>query len=280
VSSAAPRQDPPVEESAPPPPAPDPAPPSRKGVLTGAAALGAALLAKLKGAGAILGWLLWPLKLLKLGKFWLTVLSMATMIAFEAQRGGVAFGVGFVVLLLIHELGHGFAIRQAGLHAGWPVFIPFLGAVIALKGQPSDRQVEARIAIAGPVAGTVGAMACAALFLLTHGRLWLGLAHVGFFLNLFNLVPMSPLDGGRVAQAFSKRAWLVGAVLLGALFLVTKSPQLLIIAVFALMHRRRGEPDRAELPQAQQKAVAIEYFGLCLFLGAAMATTHALLDAA
>lgn len=259
------------------PPPQRPEPPSRKGAATGAAALLAAALAKFKGLGALLGWLLWPLKLLKLGKFWLTALSMATMIAFEAQRGGVAFGVGFVLLLLVHELGHGFAIRQAGLQAGWPLFIPFLGAVIALKGQPSDRQVEARIAIAGPVAGTLAAMACALVFLMTHQRLWLALAHVGFFLNLFNLVPVSPLDGGRVAQAFSKRAWLVGALLLGVLFLVTKSPQLLIIAVVALLHRRRGEGDREDLPVDQQKAVAIEYFGLCVFLGLAMATTHALL---
>jgi Zn-dependent protease len=233
-----------------------------RGLATGTAvAIGAAAL-KAKGALGLL-------KALPFMKMLPTVLSMGAMIWFEAMRSGLAFGVGFVLLILIHELGHGFAIKRAGLEAGWPVFIPFFGAMIALKGKVASAAVEAEIAYAGPVAGTAASLVCAGAGLALDSRFLISLAYVGFFLNLFNLVPFGPLDGGRVAQAFSKRGWIIGAVVLGGLFLVAPSIQLALIAGLGLMHafsKRQHE----ELPPEQQRTWMVRYFGLCFFLGAAL----------
>jgi Zn-dependent protease len=219
-----------------------------------------AVLAKLKG-GLIL------LKGLKFGKLLLTMGSMFVMVWFEAVRYGWIFGVGFVLLILVHELGHGFAMKKAGVQGGYPVFIPFFGAMIAMKGQPRTPLVEAEIALAGPIAGTVASVACAAMWLATHGRLWLALAHVGFFLNLFNMTPLPPLDGGRVARLFSRQAWILGAVIIGAMFVATKTPQLLLIGLLALLHRPTA-PDLTEVPLAARRNMAAHYFGLCVFLAA------------
>jgi Zn-dependent protease len=240
----------------------EPRPPARgRGAWAAAGAGLLAVLAKLKG-GLVL------LKGLKLGKVLLTMGSMFVMIWFEARTGGWPFAVGFVLLILVHELGHGVAIKRAGLQAGYPVFIPFLGALISLKGQPRSALVEAEIALAGPIAGTLAALACAGMWLATHGRLWLALAHVGFFLNLFNMTPLRPLDGGRVAALFSRRAWIVGVVVLAGMFLATRAPQLLIIGLFALTTRRGVNPGLEEVPAAARRNMAVHYFGLCAFLAA------------
>lgn len=238
------------------------------------------------GSGLLL--LLSKLKLLliplKFSKFLVTGLSMATMIWFEARRGGWVFGVGFVLLLLIHELGHGQAIRKAGLNAGWPVFIPFFGALISLKERPPTPAIEAQIAYGGPLAGAVASTVLVAVYLgfqdSNAARVLLGLAHTGFFLNLFNLVPIRPLDGGRVAQIFSKRAGLIGGAMLVALFLVTHSPQLLLIGGFLLLsklgNRKQGAPALPVEPEVRL-TWAVRYFGLAAFLGTAMYLTGRLI---
>jgi Zn-dependent protease len=241
----------------------------------GVGALGALLLVLLaKGKS-----LLVLLKAVPLGKFLLTSFSMLAMIAFEAQRSGVWFGVGFVLLILVHELGHGYAMKRCGVDAGWPIFIPFFGAMIAMKGLPQDRGDEAEIAYGGPLAGTAAALGVAALGLVMHSRLLISLAYTGFFLNLFNLTPISPLDGGRVAQAFSRRAWIAGALVLGVFFLATRAPQLLLIAVLALprLFGRQSTDERALLAPLDQRAWALRYFGLAAFLGAASYFSSALL---
>jgi Zn-dependent protease len=242
------------------------------------AAVGALLLLKAK---SVLG----LLKLAGLGKFAMTGLSMFAMIALEAQRAGWLFGIGFVVLIFIHEMGHAVAIRREGLEAGWPVFIPFFGAMIALKGRPQSRTAEARIAYGGPLAGTWASLATAGLYFVSGHRMWLALAYTGFFLNLFNLVPISPLDGGRVAQVFSRRASLIGGLVLGAMFLVTMAPQLLVIGVLAVLHNFRRAPDGTSpsLPPASpeaQSAWSLRYFGLCFFLGASIYFSNRLLRGA
>jgi Zn-dependent protease len=233
---------------------------SRAATLGGFALLG---LTKFKGLVGLV-------KLLPAGKVLLTSFSMLAMIAFESQRSGWTFGVGFVLLILIHELGHGYAMRKQGVQAGWPVFIPFFGAMIAMKGVPRDRNVEAHIAYGGPLAGTAASLITAGLGLELHSRLLMGLAYSGFFLNLFNLTPMSPLDGGRIAQAFSRRAWMLGLVILGALLWFTQAPQLLLIGLLGLSQafRRRSETDNEELDPSSQRAWAARYFGLCVVLAA------------
>jgi len=216
-----------------------------------------------KGKSALL-----LLKALPAGKLLLTTGSMLAMVWFEALRSGVWFGIGFVLMILIHELGHGYAMKRAGVEAGWPIFIPFFGAMIAMKGLPQDRNVEAEIAFGGPLAGTAAALVAAALGLATESRLFLALAYTGFFLNLFNLTPISPLDGGRVTQAFSRRAWMFGAALIAVLFFTTGAPMLLLIAVMALprLFNRHSEDERPLLEPAAQRAWAFRYFGLATFL--------------
>jgi Zn-dependent protease len=223
--------------------------------------------------------LLLMLKALPVFKLLLTSASMLAMVAFEAQRSGLWFGVGFVLMILVHELGHGYAMKRCGVEASWPIFIPFFGAMISMKGLPQDRAAEAKIAYGGPLAGTVAALVAAALGFATGQRLFFALANTGFFLNLFNLTPISPLDGGRIAQAFSRRAWVIGAGLLVVMFLATRSPQLLLIAVLALPRLLgRGTGDaRVVLDPEAQRTWAARYFGLAAFLGVGMYLSGSLL---
>ena len=232
-------------------------------------AIGAALAFLLLKAKS----LLILLKALPASKLLLTSVSMLAMVWFEAQRSGAWFAVGFVLMILVHELGHGYAMKRRGVDAGWPIFIPFVGAMISMKSTPRDRDTEAVIAYGGPLAGTLISLLAGGVGLALDSRLFLALAYTGFFLNLFNLTPISPLDGGRVAQAFSPRAWRVGLVVLGGMFLWTHSPQLLLITLLALPRLFRGkreEAGRDALEPAQQRAWAWRYFGLATFLGAAL----------
>ena len=128
---------------------------------------------------------------------------------------GLVFATGFVVLILIHELGHVAAMRYYGLSASPPIFIPFLGALINLRQPPQNAKVEAVVGIGGPIAGTVAALAVYALYLqLPDGsglaKLTKLLAYVGFLLNLFNLLPVPPLDGGRITAAVNPKVWMLG----------------------------------------------------------------------
>ena len=257
-------------------PAPNPQPKRGSGsVIAALAAVGLAVLAKSKA-------ILLALKGLSAGKLLLTFGSMLAMVAFEAQRSGWLFALGFVIMILIHELGHGYAIKREGLSAGYPIFIPFIGAMIALRGQPRNSLVEARIAIAGPMAGTLAALGATTLFLWTDTRMYLAIAYGGFFLNLFNLVPISPLDGGRVAQMFSRRMWILGLIVMAGLFVLYPSPQLGIIGVIALIHSlsRRGAsagPDEFQVTQKDRVSMAANYFGLAAFLTVGMLLAKQLL---
>lgn len=248
---------------------PQSAPKRNRGpALAAAGAVLVAILAKGKG-------LLLALKGLSAGKLLLSFGSMLVWVIYIAKESGWLFGLGFTLMLLIHELGHGWAIKREGLHAGYPIFIPFLGALIALRGQPRNSLAEARIAIAGPMAGTAAALAATSLYLVTDQRLYLALAYAGFFLNLFNLVPMSPLDGGRVAQMFSRRMWILGLALMAGLFILHPSLQLAIIGMFALMHSfsRRAAPagpDEQAVTPRDRTRMATNYFGLAAFLTVGM----------
>jgi Zn-dependent protease len=171
-------------------------------------------------------------------------------------------------------------MRRAGIESGWPVFIPFLGAMIAMKGRPQHPRVEADIAIAGPLAGTAVALLCAGLGLLLHSPFFLGLAYVGFFLNLFNMTPLGFLDGGRIARVLSRKANVIGAIVMGGLCLLSPSPQLIIIAAMGLMHSfQRNNADLELVTPNDRKIWALRYFGLCGFLGLAMMLTHRLTQA-
>jgi Zn-dependent protease len=148
--------------------------------------------------------------LLKAGK---PVWTMAISIGAYALIAPWTFAIGFVLLLFVHELGHVWAAKRRGVPVSAPIFIPFLGALILLKRNPKDAVTEAYIGIGGPVLGSAGAFVCYAIGWWTGGEIWYALAYAGFFLNLINLMPVHPLDGGRIVTAVSRWLWLVGVLL-------------------------------------------------------------------
>lgn len=172
----------------------------------------------------------------KLGKVATTGLTMIISVFAYAFVFGIWYAVGFVLLIFVHEMGHFLAARQRGLPVGAPTFIPFVGAWIQLKEMPHDVETEAYVGIAGPVAGTVGALVCYVLARSYDSALLLALSYAGFFLNLFNLIPLSPFDGGRITAIVSPRVWLLGVPILAALFLWRPSPMLVLIALLAAPH--------------------------------------------
>lgn len=177
---------------------------------------------------------------LKLGKIFTTTGTMLLSIAVYAMFYGWRYAAGFVLLLLVHETGHFLAARRRGLDVGMPTFIPFVGAWIELKDMPHDAEAEAYIGLAGPLAGTLGAVAC--YFLARHydSSLLLALAYAGFVLNLFNLIPLSPFDGGRITAVLSPRIWFAGVPVLIGLFLYRPSPLLIVMALLALPQLKRA----------------------------------------
>ncbi|MFK4303254.1 Zn-dependent protease [Paenibacillus sp. RC254] len=172
------------------------------------------------------------LALLKFGKFGGALISMATTIGFYALLYPWGFAVGFVLLLFVHELGHVWAAKRKGLPVSAPLFIPFLGALITMKRHPLDAQTEAYVAMGGPLLGTVGAMAVYAGAYATDSPLLYALAYVGFFLNLLNLLPIHPLDGGRISTAVSRWLWLVGLV--GGIVVIVYLKSFLFFLIWAL----------------------------------------------
>jgi Zn-dependent protease len=169
----------------------------------------------------------------KLGKVALTGGTMLISVFAYALIFGWWYAVGFVVLTFIHEMGHFIAARQRGLNVGAPTFIPFVGAWVELKDMPHDVETEAYIGIAGPLTGTAASLACYFLARSYNSDLLLALSYAGFFINLFNLIPLSPFDGGRITAIISPRMWFVGVPILVALFFWRPSPMLILVALLA-----------------------------------------------
>ena len=139
----------------------------------------------------------------KLGKMLTTGGTMIISIVAYSWIFGWPYAVGFVLLIFCHEMGHYLAAKQRGLNVGAPTFIPFVGAWIELKDQPLNVETEAYVGFAGPIVGSVAALACFVLAREYNSQLLLALAYSGFMLNLFNLIPISPLDGGRITAIIS-----------------------------------------------------------------------------
>ena len=206
--------------------------------------------------------------------------SMLVSIAAYTWIWGLPFAIGFVLLIFVHELGHVFELRRQGVRASAPLFIPFLGAMIGMKELPDDAWKEARVALAGPVLGSVGAAACWIAGEATGSELLVALAFTGFFLNLFNLIPIVPLDGGRAAGALHPALWFVGLLMMVGLVVVRPNPLLVVIVVLGGLDlwsrwRQRGDMgDYYRLTVAQRVGVAVVYLGLVAALGVAMSVTH------
>jgi Zn-dependent protease len=225
----------------------------------------------------------------KFGKFATTGLTMVVSVFAYAFVFGIWYAVGFVLLILVHELGHYVAARQRGLDVGVPTFIPFVGAWIQMKDLPHDAETEAYVGIAGPVAGTAAAVACYFLARYYDSTLLLALAYAGFFLNLFNLIPLSPLDGGRITAILSPRVWLLGVPILAGLFFWRPSPMLVLIAIIAapqVWHAIRFDPAAPEnqayyaVATEQRVGYGLFYLGLAAYLAVMTYEVHDMLGSA
>src|ERR1700719_4563737 len=243
------------------------------GPVAVAAALVAKFLAKLK-------FLVLPLLkflpiLLKSGG------TMLLMIWIYTRIWGWQFAVGFVLLLLVHECGHLIVAKKFGLKVGAPVFIPFMGAFIALKEAPRNAWMEACVGIGGPMLGSLGALVCNSLGEIFDAPGFIALAWFGYFLNLFNLTPVGMLDGGRIVTALSRWLWLPGFAVL--IWFGWKFPNFVVWLMVLLslpriysLFRKRSEEERRyyEVTPGQRWTMSILYFGLIAALALGMYTAH------
>jgi Zn-dependent protease len=197
---------------------------------------------------------------------------------------GWQFAVGFVVLLFVHEMGHVIQLRREGLKASAPMFIPFMGAVISARSLGEDALAEARVGLAGPILGSIGSAACIIIWHATGNDLFRALAYIGFFLNLFNLLPVVPLDGGRAMAAMAPWMWFIGFAALIPLLFVFPNPIFVIILLFAgretwLRWQRRRHGGAAEeayykVRPLDRALVAAVYLALIAMLVAGMHVTY------
>jgi Zn-dependent protease len=190
-----------------------------------------------------------------------------------ATKAPLPLVIGFVVIILIHEIGHAVVIRAKGLRAGVMVFIPFIGGAVTLKDQPRSAYDDAQIGLAGPIFGTVASLIVLQLYKWTENPTWLAIAAAGFAINLINLLPIGMLDGGRISAAVTKWMWVLGG---GALVYKTvKQPNplmllvLLLVAfqVYASIVREKDDKGFYDVTLGQRAAIAAAYFILVVFLG-------------
>jgi Zn-dependent protease len=211
-----------------------------------------------------------------------TMLTMIVSVGAYSLLFGWPFAILFVVLILVHELGHVFALRREGIRASSPMFIPFLGAVISMRGRPPDAYVEAKVGLAGPVLGSLGALAVGLVGWATGSHLLLAAAYVGFFLNLFNLLPVVPLDGGRAMAAVHPAFWIAGLAALAGLFFLRPNPILLIILLLGGLeawNRWRSRNSDATksyyaVTRGRRLLIGATYIALAAALVVGMQATH------
>src|SRR5688500_3407327 len=200
------------------------------------------------------------------GSFLVTIAAYTTQAPF-------AVVVGFVVITLIHEIGHAVAIRAKGLRAGFMVFIPFIGGAVTLRDQPHTAYDDAMIGLAGPAAGTAASLACLQIYKWTSDPLWLLIAFLGFALDLFNLLLIGMLDGGRISAAVTKWMWVFGGGAVVYKIIDQPNPLIIIIAVLAAFQvyasivREKTDKHFYEVTAAQRAGIAVLYFSLVIFLG-------------
>jgi Zn-dependent protease len=213
-----------------------------------------------------------------------TSASMLVSVAAYALIWGWKFAAGFVALLFVHELGHYIQLRREGVRPGGMVFIPFLGAAVFSRSLGGNALAEARVGLAGPI---LGSLACAALMPVaeaTGDDFWRALAFTGFFLNLFNLIPVVPFDGGRAMAAMAPWMWFVGFGAMVLFFFLWPNPVLIIFVLLGgfetwrrWKQRKAGEEGNAsyyDVPPRARLAVGLVYVGLIVLLALGMDLTH------
>ncbi len=232
------------------------------------------ILRKLATPFIALAFLIWKAKFIFVAifkfKIFTTSASMLVSVGAYALFWGWKFAVGFVLLLLVHELGHYLEAKRQGLDVSAPMFIPFLGAAILLRENPLNAWREALVAFAGPIVGSLGAAAVWFVGEQQDSEFLLALAFTGFLVNLFNLIPVVPLDGGRIAAAIHPAIWILGFVGLVGLLFLAPNPLLIIIVLvvgFELYRRwkERGSPESNayyEVKPWQRVVTTVGYFAL------------------
>lgn len=223
----------------------------------------------------------------KLGKVLLTGGTMLLSVLAYSLVFGWRYAVGFVLLIFVHEMGHYLAARQRGLDVGAPAFIPFVGAWIQLKQLPHNVETEAYIGLAGPLAGSLASLLCYFYARAYQSDLLLALSYAGFFINLFNLIPLSPFDGGRVTAVLSPRLWLLGVPILLGMFFYQPSPVLVMMAILAapqVMRAFKFDPHAPEnaayynVSAETRWTYGIFYVGLVAFLAIISNDVHEMLS--
>lgn len=219
---------------------------------------------------------------LKFGKVATTALSMLASVGVYSLIWGWRFALGFVLMILIHEMGHVFVAWRKGLPVSAPMFVPLMGAFILLKRSPQDALTEAQIGIGGPAAGALGDTILWGLFYLTREPLLLAVASVSMMNNLFNMMPISPLDGGRITAAISPRLWVFGLVGMAVWFFLHPNPIMIAILVLGALRvsaqwKTMGSSEYFRVPQRSRIAMTLMYLGLALYLGWAQHYTHNML---
>jgi Zn-dependent protease len=238
----------------------------------GGGIIAAILVALSKGKALLL--LLPKLKLLT------TSGSMLVSIAAYSLIWGWKFAVGFVILLFVHEMGHVIQLRREGIEASAPLFIPFLGAVVWGRMLEGNALAEARVGLAGPILGSIGAAVCWAIGAGIDSDFWRALAFIGFFLNLFNLAPVTPLDGGRAVAALTPWMWFVGLFLVAVLAFAYPNPIIFLILIMGALdvHRRwKARHEQGEYYKVSPRnraIVAVVYIGLIIALAIGLDLTH------
>jgi Zn-dependent protease len=250
-----------------------PRPARRQGFLGGLVSAVLAIFAFIKYGGLLL---------LKFGAV-KTLLTLLLSLGLWALLLGPWAGLGIVIMILVHELGHYAEIRRQGGTGAGIVFVPFFGAATYQRSRPADALKQAEIAIAGPVTGTVAATVAFVLYGLTHSPVLLYWAYIGFFINLINLIPAGFLDGGQILGAVSKWFQVVGVVgILVAVFAIGVSPLLLFIGLLGIPSViERFRNDRADyyqsVPVAARWAIGASWLVLVAYLGFAVAQTSDIL---
>ena len=245
----------------------------------GVAALGAKFAAYVKSGALLLG----------NAKFLTTGATALVSVAAYSLFWGWQFAAGFVALLFAHEMGHVIQLKREGIKASTPMFIPFLGAAIFSRSLGDNALAEARVGLAGPVLGTLGALGVALAGALTGSDLLLALAYLAFFLNLINLIPVVPFDGGRAMAAVAPSMWFLGIGGLVAMILLLGNPFLLIFILLALREmpsrwrqlRSRSIEQAAyyRVPRRSRIAIGAAYIALIVVLAVGMSQTHILVSA-
>jgi Zn-dependent protease len=209
-------------------------------------------------------------------------LLMLTSLVIYVKIFGWEFAVGFMVLLWIHEMGHVLALRRLGIAASKPMFIPLFGAFIRMKGVPKRAWDESMVGIAGPVFGTAASIAVLGLWKLSGSRELEAIAYIGFFLNAFNLIPMLPLDGGRVTQGLHPAAMFAGLAVLGVTIFLFPNPILIVMGILGLIEvinrtrrwRSVGLGAYHDMTASERFSIAAMYLGLLAILGCGLWATY------